>query len=309
MEMWMIVSICIAVLAVTGAIILWHVLRRDYERQLVQVSKLMEQIINEEQLEVSLDHQDSLPSKIKHQCIKIKEMSEGCRAEGERDRKEIRDMIGDIAHQLRMPLANLESYLEFLQDSEISGKEREIFLTAAEQSAQKLHFLIESFIRMSRLQQGIIQIKKQKSDIKDTIDQAIRQIQKAAEEKEIIIDLKQETEGKKTEILHDGNWLNEAIYNLLDNAVKYSGPKSKIEVSLSKNEIFTQIAVRDHGIGIPAGDEREIFKRFYRGKNVTTQEGFGLGLYVAREIVQKHDGFIKVKHETDGSRMEIYLRN
>ena len=105
---------------------------------------------------------------------------------------------------------------------------------------------------------------------------------------------------------HDRNWISEAVANLLDNSIKYSPASSEIIVRAVKNEMFTQIEVRDFGMGIP-DDENRIFRRFYRGSNVKNQEGFGIGLYITREIVKRHEGFLKVKKEPDGTSISIYL--
>ena len=94
--------------------------------------------------------------------------------------------------------------------------------------------------------------------------------------------------------------------NLLDNSIKYSPEDSDIIVRVVKNEMFTQVEVRDFGMGI-SGDENQIFRRFYRGSDVKNQEGFGIGLYITREIVKRHEGFLKVKKEPDGTSISIFL--
>lgn len=94
---------------------------------------------------------------------------------------------------------------------------------------------------------------------------------------------------------------------MLDNAVKYSSQGGHVEVSALQNEMFLKISVRDYGIGIEAGEENRIFQRFYRGKKVRVQEGFGVGLYLARQIILAQGGFIRVKRQTRGLLMEIFF--
>ena len=106
---------------------------------------------------------------------------------------------------------------------------------------------------------------------------------------------------------NDGNWLGEALFNIFDNAVKYSREGGAIAVSVTEDEMFLKVRVRDYGIGIEAGEECQVFRRFYRGKRVTSQEGFGLGLYLAREIVNMHGGFLVVKRMEPGLMMEVDL--
>ena len=107
--------------------------------------------------------------------------------------------------------------------------------------------------------------------------------------------------------IHDSNWLGEAVFNVLDNAVKYSESGGTVEVSLRQNEMYLKLQVRDYGIGIDAGEENQIFRRFYRGRRVTGQDGFGIGLYLAREIINLHGGFMISKRMNPGLLIEMNL--
>ena len=106
---------------------------------------------------------------------------------------------------------------------------------------------------------------------------------------------------------HDAGWLWEAVYNLLDNAVKYNTSGGTIEVSLKEEDLFLTLRIRDYGIGIEPDEENRIFQRFYRGHRVTTQEGFGIGLYLAREIVSQHGGILTVKRKEPGVEMRLSI--
>ena len=94
---------------------------------------------------------------------------------------------------------------------------------------------------------------------------------------------------------------------MLENSVKYSPPHSVIRVSAAQNEMYTKISVSDSGIGIMEGEEGRIFQRFYRGKRTDGQPGFGLGLYLAREIVLLHGGFLKARRNTPGLEISMFL--
>ena len=108
---------------------------------------------------------------------------------------------------------------------------------------------------------------------------------------------------------HDVNWIGEAIDNVLDNTVKYSRPGGIIEMRIQKSEMHAKIIVKDNGLGIEKGEEHKIFQRFYRGKNVATQKGYGIGLYLARKIVSLHGGFMiaKNRYPEKGLMIEINL--
>lgn len=157
---------------------------------------------------------------------------------------------------------------------------------------------------MSRLENRIIQIQRKDSDLRSTLCVAADQIQRQTEEKGIVLctDFPE-----KLLYFHDANWMDEAVGNLLDNAVKYSRTGGRVEFGASSNEMFVHIWVRDYGEGMEKGEESLVFQRFYRGKNAAGKEGFGIGLTIAREIILQHHGFMKIKREETGTRADIYL--
>lgn len=277
--------------------------RSTYEKSLADISALLEGFLSQQNIPPEDVAGDTLPAKIRHQLLRLQTMLRSSKEKAEQDKREIRSLIREIAHQLRMPLANMEVYLGFLREEAMELGEREQYLDAAETSGRQLSFLIESFIKMARLETNIIQLKKQSRDLKQTVLSAVLQTEKAAREKSIEIRL----DAGAVYAPHDKNWLGEAIGNFLDNSIKYSEPGSQIEISLTQNDMFARISLRDFGIGIEPEEEHEIFRRFYRGKRVTDQKGFGLGLYLAREIIARHGGFLKVSRENPGLCCSIFL--
>ena len=295
-------------LCIGGAVVSW-IQRRQRKLELREIGKIAEDIMNGKPLKASASGEEMMYGRIEHQLVRVQEMLRGRTEEAEKSRDEIQKLISEIAHQMRTPLANIETYTTFLKESLESGDETKtqsllVYTLALEESGRKLHFLTESFIKMSRLEQGIIQIRKEETDLLQTVKNVLGQIQNQAEEKQICFDI---TFPEKVICPHDANWLGEAIGNLLDNAVKYSSPGGRIELSVCENEMFVKIRVRDFGLGIDPGEENRIFHRFYRGNRVTAQEGFGIGLYLAREIVSLHGGFLLAKRMEPGLLMEISL--
>ena len=312
----------ILTLAVLAGILAGAGMMRRYQskcrmEELQRISRLADEILEGRKLSAALSGEDTFPAKIEHQMVRLQDVLEGKSREAEKSRREIQKLISETAHQMRTPLANMETYAELLrgaleEEREASPQSSAMsevddvfrYLSALEESRDKLRFLVENFIKMSRLEQGLIQIRKEETDILKTVQNTLGQIQSQAEEKQIdlAIDLPREARCP-----HDGNWLGEAVYNLLDNGVKYSPVQGKLKVCVLKNEMFLKIRVEDKGIGIEPGEEAEIFRRFYRGKRVKNQEGFGIGLYLAREIVNRHGGFLTAKRMEPGLRMEISL--
>lgn len=273
------------------------------KKEMEALSRNLERLIGGEYIEMEEVSEDTLPSKIQHQMIRLSDRMRGNEERMERERNEIKKLIAEIAHQLRNPLANMEVYLDMLAEDSENEEERRFCIEAVAASEGRIRFLTEAFIKMARLESRIIQIKKESLDLRDTLLKSILQAKVLSDEKRIQIRLT----GEEIQIPHDANWLGEAVYNLLDNSVKYSKPDSCIEVSTVQNDMFVQITVRDYGIGIGEEEENLIFQRFYRGKRVTVEEGFGLGLYLTREIILQHGGFVKARRKEPGLEISVYL--
>ena len=273
-------------------------------KEMEALSEALEKLINGEEPETAGISQDTLPSKVRSQILRLGEIMKAKDQALGKEKEEIRGMIADTAHQLRTPLANMESYLELLETMDWEEKERENYLVALGESQEKLRVVAEGLIKMARLESRIIQIRKEARDLQETLLESILQVKKEAEEKHIEIRLEM-TEGEQAP--HDRQWLGEAVYNLLDNSVKYSEEYGQILMTVVRNEMFTEIRVRDWGRGIEEGEENLVFGRFYRGKNVSGEKGFGLGLYLAREIVHQHGGFLRLKRQEPGLSVSIYL--
>ena len=273
-------------------------------KEMEALSEALEKLINGEEPETAGISQDTLPSKVRSQILRMGEIMKAKDQALGKEKEEIRGMIADTAHQLRTPLANMESYLELLETMDWEEKERENYLLALRESQEKIRFLTEGLIKMARLESRIIQIRKEARDLQETLLESILQVKKEAEEKHIEIRLEM-TEGEQAP--HDRQWLGEAVYNLLDNSVKYSEEYGQILMTVVRNEMFTEIRVCDWGRGIEEGEENLVFGRFYRGKNVSGEKGFGLGLYLAREIVHQHGGFLRLKRQEPGLSVSIYL--
>ncbi len=247
---------------------------------------------------------DSIFSKLQSQTIKLTRILKAHNKQLEDDKNELKSLISDIAHQLKTPLTNLKMYGEFLQYDNLTEEERRDFQETIMVSLNELSFLVESMIKMSRLESGVIQLKPCYESLNETILLAIGQIRKKAQFKNIILEL---NEKEKVTILHDRNWTIESVFNILENAVKYTKENGVINISIQSYEIFARIDIEDNGIGISEEELPKIFSRFYRGKNVGDVEGIGIGLYLTREIISKQGGYIKVKSKKQGTVFSIFL--
>lgn len=276
---------------------------KNSRKEMENISLALEKILNGEVLEPPAEYTDTLPSKITHQLFRLDEMLRAREKQAALEHSQIKELIAEIAHQMRMPLANLESYTELLSGALENDAQRH-YLEAVCKSEQQLKFLTESFIKTARLENRIIQIKKESVSLRDTILKSILTASRAAEAKHIDIRLEALPEISAP---HDAGWLGEAIYNLIDNSIKYSPENSAIAIKDAADEMYVRIVVSDFGSGISEDEESRIFKRFYRGKNTSGQPGFGLGLYISRQIVMLHGGFMKARRKENGLDMYIFL--
>ena len=235
------------------------------------------------------------------QYISAKEVSEE-KLSGEREA--IKSLVSDISHQTKTPLANVLLYSQLLEE-QCNDEELKPYVQQIHMQAEKLQFLIQSLIRLSRLESGMIKPKREVQPLAPLLEEAIGLATGKASEKNIEILTEPPEEVKASYDLH---WTLEALGNILDNAIKYSPKESRITVSVRTFEMFACITVKDEGPGISEEEQAQIFERFYRGKNAASEEGSGIGLYLSRMILQKEKGYIRVSsNEEKGSSFHIYL--
>lgn len=217
--------------------------------------------------------------------------------EESRDEKEgVKSLVTDVSHQLKTPVAALKACVEILQQEDLQKEEREEFLRRCSQQLRGLENLLSALIQISRMESGMIEIKKENLSIFQTLVDAVSRVYVKADEKEIEMELEAEEELQSLKLPHDKKWLCEAFINLLENAIKYSPKGKRITIRMAKRITFLRIEIEDEGIGIARGEYHQIFKRFYRGrsKEVQEEEGSGVGLYLTREIISRHGGTITV---------------
>ena len=224
----------------------------------------------------------------------------------QRQRESIQRLLSDISHQTKTPLANLKLYSSLLMEEELTPRQREQAQVIFQQS-EKLSFLIETLVKLSRLETDVLAVTPKSQPLSPLLERAASQAKAAAEQKGIALQLHLQQQAEMR-ALYDLRWTAEALGNLLDNAVKYTPPGGCIQVSATQYELFCRIDVRDNGIGVAEEEQAQIFGRFYRGRQVREQEGLGIGLYLAREIAQKQGGYLKLSSRPgQGSTFSLYL--
>ncbi len=314
MDWSVITAICAAAAA---AVMGWRLrrLKKDVWEFADSLEQNLDAVIRGQEPEEIQGMDDSLLGKVNEKLHRVNHILEKKDQETQQNKEQIKELISDISHQTKTPLANQKIYLEILKSRQLPRDIMEI-VDKLDHQTDKLDFLFKSMVKMSRLETGVIQIRKENEDLTETIGRAVSAIVPAAEAKEIRLSVSVENHSAPAESKgklitpHDGKWTEEAVYNLLDNSVKYTEKGGSIEIFMAKREIFTEIHVRDTGKGIALERQAQIFTRFYREPEVHGQEGVGIGLYLARKIAELQDGYIQVRSKPGkGSDFCIYLPN
>lgn len=197
------------------------------------------------------------------------------------ERDKIRTLIADISHQTKTPISNLLLHSELLAEEGLPPSARDSADTIRQQS-EKLRFLIDSLVKLSRLENGILTLSPCPSPLQPLLEHTVSQFIPKAEEKGLKLFLSP----TEANAVFDPKWTGEALANLVDNAVKYTDSGS-ISLSVSEYDLFVRIDVADTGIGVSEAEQANIFSRFYRSERVRTREGVGIGLYLARKLFRE----------------------
>lgn len=213
-------------------------------------------------------------------------------ADSERRAKEfLRRTISDISHQLKTPIAALNIYNGILQQETADAATVREFTSLSEQELDRIESLVQSLLKMARLDAGAITLERSPENVFDLLEHIKRQYSFRAEQegKEIVL------EGDEQTVFScDRTWLAEAIGNLVKNALDHTAQGDRILVLWQQSPCLTQITVEDTGSGIHSEDLYHIFKRFYRSRFSKDTQGVGLGLPLAKSIVEAHQGSIEV---------------
>lgn len=249
--------------------------------------------------------EESLLARISHRLDRLYHIMQENRRKIEQEKTELQILVSDISHQTKTPIANLKIINDTLLTRSMSEEKKHEFLQATNDQLDKLDFMIRALVKASRLETGLIVLEKKTVPIYETIVSALNGVLAALEKRHLNLSVSCPEELK---LYHDVRWTGEALFNLLDNAVKYTPVNGNIHIAVQNWEMYVKIDVEDTGKGIPESEQTAIFKRFYRGESVHEIDGIGIGLYLAREIITKQGGYIKVISDVGkGTTFSMFL--
>ncbi len=265
----------------------------------------MDSMITGGQEPARAEDRETIFARISYRLSRLYNILQENRRRVDEERRELQTLVSDISHQVKTPVANLKMVTDTLLAKPVTEQERREFLQGIRSQTDKLEFLVQSMGKASRLETGAITLEKKDGPLLDTLVQAMSDIVYSAEQKGISVEVQCPDDLR---VSHDSKWTAEALFNLLDNAVKYTPAGGRICVSAEQWEMYVKLDVADTGRGIPESRQAAIFRRFYREEEVHDQPGVGIGLYLAREIVARQGGYIKVTSEVGrGSTFSVFL--
>ncbi|MDO5111963.1 MAG: HAMP domain-containing sensor histidine kinase [Clostridia bacterium] len=286
----------IAAASLLTAVLSWRKTRRTMEN----LNRMLDAAMDGTFAEAHFD--ESLFSAVEHRLSRYLSASAVSARNLAAEKDKIKELIADISHQTKTPIANILLYAQLLGEQPLPEESR-ASVTALNAQAEKLRFLIDALVKTSRLETGVLALRPRHAAVQPVLEEALSQIAPKAAAKGIAVSLLP----TDAAACFDPKWTAEAIYNIVDNAVKYTPPGGAVRMRVLPYALFVRIDIADTGIGIDEAEQARIFSRFYRSPAACDVEGLGIGLYLSRQIVAGEGGYIKVSSSGQGSIFSVFL--
>lgn len=292
---------CVAVIAVlcAAAVVLWS--RWRTARTIKRLDQMLTAAMNDSFTETDFD--ESRLSALENRLARYLAASSLSARQVQGQKDQVSAWISDISHQTKTPVANVLLYTQLLAEQPLTPQGKDCVHAIAAQ-AEKLQALIQALVKTSRLENGILVLHPQMGEIAPVVQRAVAQYAPRAAEKGLTLT----AEAVEGTAVFDPKWTEEALCNLVDNAVKYTPPGGAVRVEVRSYELFAAVCVIDTGPGIPESEQAQIFERFHRAPEAYQQAGVGIGLYLTRQIAASQGGYVRVNSAPGkGSTFSLYL--
>lgn len=290
-----------ALLGVLGGLLSWALFHIQSKRLLKRLDRMLDAAIDGTFTEGIFDESlvSAVETKLSHYLSASVVSARNITAEKEK----IKTLIGDISHQTKTPLSNILLYTQLLEEQNLPPESRDC-VSALQNQGEKLRFLIESLVKTSRLETGALAVRPRLAPIQPVLEEVLEQASPKAKAKGIVLHLEHTEEFA----VFDPKWTGEALYNLVDNGIKYTPAGGEVRLRVLRYELFCRVDVRDSGIGIDESEQAKVFTRFYRSHAVGDVEGVGIGLYLVRQIAAVQGGYVKVTSRlNEGATFSLFL--
>lgn len=218
----------------------------------------------------------------------------------------LKRLITDISHQLKTPLASLVMFNDIMKNDEnLPEPDRVKFVDESKNQLDRMEWLIKNMLKMAKLEAGVVDFEMEQAFVGQTIQKSISGLKYLAQEKNIKINM---VGDDSIVVRHDTSWTAEALSNIVKNCIEHSKPGDYVNIFWEQNNVFVQIEVKDNGLGIPKEELPRIFDRFYKGPNSCNPTNIGIGLYIAKTVIEGQEGSIYVNSEpAKGTKFTVRL--
>lgn len=294
--MFLVLNICLEVLLFIFIVIIFVLYQKGQDKKINDITTYIKEINNKNyELDVQENSEDEL-SILKNELYKITVMLKEQAENSKNDKISLKKSLEDISHQLKTPLTSITIMLDNILDNpNMDIETRNGFIKDIYREITNINFFVQSLLKLSKFDADTISFNDKIVDLKDIIDEAVKNVSMLCDLKSVEIVVKSK-ETKKPQVFCDLKWQVEAVTNIIKNSVEHSKENSKVYISYEENSMYYEITIKDEGAGIDKEDLRHIFERFYKAKN-SSKDGVGIGLALAKTIVEKDNGYITVESE------------
>lgn len=260
-------------------------------KKINEITKYIEEINRGNyKLNIEENTEDEL-SILKNELYKITIMLKEVAENSQKDKTTLKDSLSDISHQIKTPITSILIMLDnILSDENMPEDIKKDFIKDIKREIINIKFLVESILKLSKIDSNSIKFIKKEVFIKDIINEAVKNVSMLSELKNIEIIVSGDDSIKT---ICDLKWQVEAITNILKNCIEHSYENKKIYINYNQNNMYTELKIEDNGTGIDAKDLPHIFERFYKGKN-SSSDSVGIGLALSKSIIESNNGYIQV---------------
>ncbi len=290
------------VLSVAVIVFVFMIYDRHRNVEIGRITRCIEQI-NRGNYELGIDSvsEDEL-SILKHEIYKTTVMLKEAADNSDTDKKNLKTSLEDISHQLKTPLTGMLVMLDnLIDDPEMDAEIRAGFIRDIKRETVNINFLVQAILKLSKFDANTITFIREKNDLKDIIDDSVRNVSALCDLRNISVEVK----GEGSAVIEcDRKWQTEALTNILKNSIDHSHDGQTVTIGYSRNNVYSMITVTDHGEGISDEDIPHIFERFYKGKN-SAPDSIGIGLALSKSIIEEDKGVVTVSSDEDGTVFRI----
>lgn len=293
-KMFLILNISLILILSILLLFIFLIYNNSKNKELQKITRYIEELNKRNyKLDIEDNSEDEL-SILKNEIYKTTVMLKESAENSLEDKVKLKDSLSDISHQLKTPITSITIMLDnILENPDMQNDLKMEFIKDIKRQIININFLISSLLKLSKLDACSVNFINKNEYLNNIFLESIKNVSALCDLKNVKINLNGDINSK---INCDFNWQVEAITNILKNCVEHSNENSKIDIFYEENKMYYKIEIKDYGSGIDKEELPHIFERFYKGKN-SSSESVGIGLALAKSIIEKNNGYIIVESE------------